>query len=104
MNVSARIPLLIVGVLFVISLIILPYLFYQGAAKSLSYQFNGRVDSVSYDAKDEPTVKIHNKKYHLPANYWNFDRQIQVGDSMVKERVSKTIRVFKKDGTVIVKK
>ena len=95
--------LIVLTCIFVISLITLPYLFYKSRTLSLSCQFNGRVDSVAYDAKGEPTIKIHDKKYHLPVNYWNFNGQIQVGDSLIKYKNSKVIRIFKKDGKVIIK-
>ncbi|WP_426671361.1 hypothetical protein ACPPVU_09000 [Mucilaginibacter sp. McL0603] len=91
------------SILFIISLVALPYLFYKSKVQYQSYQFNGRVDSVLYNVKGEPTVKIGDKKYHLPVHYWTINRQIQVGDSLVKEKNSITIRIVKKDGTVIIK-
>lgn len=103
MHTRIRIPLIIVSILFIISLVALPYLFYKSKVQYQSYQFNGRVDSVLYNVKGEPTVKIGDKKYHLPVHYWTINRQIQVGDSLVKEKNSITIRIVKKDGTVIIK-
>ena len=103
MHTRIRIPLIIVSILFIISLIVLPYLFYKSKTQCQSYQFNGRVDSILYNVKGEPTVKIGDKKYHLSVNYWTFNKQIQVGDSLVKEKNSIMIRIIKKDGTVIIK-
>jgi hypothetical protein len=103
MYTGIRIPLIIVGILFIISLFALPYFFYKSKVQYQSYQFNGRVDSVLYNLKGEPTVKIGDKKYHLLVHYWAMNRQIQVGDSLIKEKNSITLRIVKKDGTVIIK-
>jgi hypothetical protein len=52
--------------------------------ENLSYDFKGVVDSVSYDVKGIPTVIIHKSEYYLSAGY-NFDYQIEKGDTLKKE-------------------
>jgi len=63
--------------------------------------FDGVVESVTYDIKDYPTVIVNSKKYYLGANY-NFNREIEQGDSMTKQRGSSIYRLVKnKTGQVL---
>jgi len=74
----------------------------KGKRKNLSYQFNGKVDSVTYDVKGEATVYI-DTSYYLSDPNWDFDHnRIQKGDSMIKEKNSMTIKLIKPNGKVIV--
>ncbi|HWD88643.1 MAG TPA: hypothetical protein VG367_10995 [Mucilaginibacter sp.] len=79
------------------------YTRFTAQRKALFYQFNGKVDTVNYDKKGQPIITIHGIKYDLSVTRWNFDRQIQAGDSMVKKMDSMMIKIFKTDGTVIIK-
>ncbi|HVW12522.1 MAG TPA: hypothetical protein VHB54_01795 [Mucilaginibacter sp.] len=72
-------------------------------AEAIQLDFKGVVDSVSYSEKDEPTVSIGGKSFVLPVNFWDFNKQIEVGDSLVKHKNSLTIEIIKKNGTVIIK-
>ncbi|WP_158990227.1 hypothetical protein [Mucilaginibacter sp. L196] len=70
--------------------------------ESLSYEFNGKVDSVSYDVKGEATVYI-DTSYYLGDPNWDFDHnRIQKGDSMIKEKNSMIIKLIKPNGKVII--
>jgi hypothetical protein len=74
----------------------------KGKAESLNYQFDGIVDSVSYDIKGGATVVIKGSHYYLGGTSWSFDRnEIQKGDSIFKKRYLMTIKLIKRDGRVI---
>lgn len=91
------------GIVLILGAIALPYTYYKAKAKCLSYEFDGTVDSISYSVKGEPTIKIHGNKYNLPVNFWDFKRQIEVGDSLIKAKDSMVVRIFKKNGTLAIK-
>ena len=103
MNPSLRIAMIIVGVLAISFAVFTFYSRFTAQRKALSYQFNGRVDTIVYDNSGKPTVTIHGAKYDLSVTHWDFDHQVETGDSMVKKMDSMVIKIFKTDGTVIIK-
>jgi hypothetical protein len=94
--------LLIAGVLFLI--VFLPIYYFKMQQEVSLYHFNGRVDSVSYSVKDEPTIKVNGKEFDLPVNFWDFNHQIEIGDSIVKVKNSMVVEIVKKNGKVIIVK
>jgi len=90
------------GVLFMI--IVLPIFYFKTQKEVLSYHFNGRVDSVTYSVKDEPTIKVNGKEFDLPVNFWDFRHQIEKGDSIVKLKNSMAVEIVKKSEKVIIVK
>ena len=97
--------------LFFIPLVTIPlmmlvgYVFMKrGDRKILDYEFNGVVDSVSYDntrndlVVTKPTVYIHGKAYYLFYNNWGLRHDIQPGDSIIKLKNTFTVRLIKKNG------
>ncbi|MDB5023245.1 MAG: hypothetical protein JWP78_1000 [Mucilaginibacter sp.] len=103
MNSTNKFLLILFGIVLILGAIALPYTYYKAKAKCLSYEFDGTVDSISYSVKGEPTIKIHGNKYNLPVNFWDFKRQIEVGDSLIKAKDSMVVRIFKKNGTLAIK-
>lgn len=97
-------PLILLGLGAIFILINTPYFYYKNKKTSLSYQFQGRVDSVWYDDKGGPTIKVNGNKYDLLVNYWDFNHQIEVGDSLIKVKNSMLVRIIKKNGKVIIVK
>jgi hypothetical protein len=98
-----RIALIILGAFAISFAIFTFYSRFTAQRKALSYQFNGRVDTVEYDKKGQPIVTIKRAKYDLSVTRWDFNHQIQEGDSMIKKADSMVIKIFKTDGTVIIK-
>ena len=103
MKPSGKIAFIVLGVLAISFAIFTFYSRFSAQREALYYQFNGRVDTVNYDKKGQPTITIRGKKYDLSVTHWDFDRQIAVGDSMIKKADSLVIKIFKTDGTVIIK-
>ena len=69
---------------------------------NLSYKFKGIVDTVKYDVKGIPTITIDKKQYYLSAGY-NFNFQIEKGDTLKKEKQSTVYTLIKqKTGKVIL--
>ncbi|MBD1366688.1 hypothetical protein IDJ77_22945 [Mucilaginibacter sp. ZT4R22] len=69
----------------------------------LSYQFNGVVDSVSYNAKGQAYVHIKGIQYYLSDNTWDFDHdRIAKGDSMIKGKNSMVVKLIKANGQTII--
>lgn len=104
MNPTNKFLLILLGLVLILGAVALPYFYYKEKAKCLSYQFDGTVDSVSYSVKGEPTIKIHGNKYDLSVNFWDFNRQIEAGDSLIKVKDSMVVRIFKKNGTLTIKR
>lgn len=98
-----KIAFIVLGVLAVSFAIFTFYSRFSAQRKALSYQFNGKVDTVIYDKKGGATVTIRGNKYDLSVTRWDFNHQIETGDSMVKKADSMLIKIFKTDGTVIIK-
>ena len=103
MKPSLRIAMIIVGVLAISFAVFTFYSRFTAHRKALSYQFNGRVDTIIYDKSGKPTVTIHGSKYDLAVTSWDFTNQIAIGDSMIKKADSLMIKIIKTDGTVIIK-
>src|ERR1700744_5492887 len=98
-----KILLIVLGVAGLSLAIITAYSYFKSKKEALSYQFDGKADTVIYSHKGEPTITIHGTKYDLSVNFWDFNHQIQVGDSLVKKRNSLQVKIFKSDGTIIIK-
>ena len=98
-----KIAFIVLGVLAISFAIFTFYSRFSAHKTTLSYQFNGRVDNVDYDKNGAPTITIKGTKYDLSVTQWDFNHQIQAGDSMVKKTDSLVIKIFKTDGTVIIK-
>lgn len=94
---------IVLGVLAISFAIFTFYSRFAAQRKALSYRFSGRVDTVAYNKKGEPTITIKGTKYDLSVTHWDFAHQIEAGDSMVKKADSMMIKIFKTDGTVIIK-
>jgi len=103
MNSINKAPLILLAAGFLFLVTVVPFYYFKTKQQVSLYQFKGRVDSVSYDVKGEPTIKVNGKKYDLPVNFWDFNHQIDVGDSLVKVKNSMVVRILKKNGTVIIK-
>ncbi|MGZ4000278.1 MAG: hypothetical protein ACXVIY_06610 [Mucilaginibacter sp.] len=98
-----KIALIVLGVLAISFAVFTFYSRFSAQRKTLAYQFNGKVDTVNYDRGGQPIVTIHGTKYDLSVTRWDFNHQVQAGDSMVKKMDSMVIKIFKTDGTVIIK-
>jgi len=71
--------------------------------KNLSYNFIGAVETVSYDVKGIPTVSINSNKYYLSGGY-NFNFEIEKGDTLKKKQGSNIYTLVKQTGKVILLK
>ena len=71
----------------------------------LNYQFNGRVDSVTYGDKGTPGVIIKGNEYYLDAGDWNENSShlINKGDSLIKSKNSLVVTLIKPNGQIIIK-
>lgn len=94
---SFLIPVFVLFVLF-------GYFFNERGKKlHLSYSFDGKVDSVTYDIKKKANVRINGISYELDDPSWEFKyNPIEKGDSMTKSKNSMIIKLFKKDGRILV--
>jgi hypothetical protein len=65
-------------------------------ARVRKFEFNGIVQAVKYDDnKSTPTVIVNNIEYYLSTNT-NFNRQIEKGDSISKQKGVMIFLLFKK--------
>ncbi len=103
MKASIKLVFIVLGVLAISFAIFTFYSRFAAQRKALFYQFDGKVDAVDYDKKGAPTVTIKGTKYDLSVTHWDFNHQIEAGDSMIKKADSMMIKIFKTDGTVIIK-
>ena len=101
---TSKFPLILLAAGFLFLVIVIPIFYLKSRNEALAYHFNGRIDSVSYDNKGIPTIVIHKVKYNLLANFWNFEHELQVGDSLIKEKNSLEVKIFKKNGAVIIER
>lgn len=87
-----------------IGLIILIFLNIRWHYKYLGYQFNGRVDSISYGDKGTPIVIIKGESYLLNASDGNLDDKhiIEKGDSLIKMKNTSSVKLIKLNGQVII--
>lgn len=84
-------------------LVLMGILYIRGTIIVKNYGFNGNVDTVEYDVKGTPTVKIRGREYCLGDNDWLINHQIQQGDSLIKIKGQMTFKIIKKEtGKVIV--
>jgi hypothetical protein len=65
----------------------------KGHQEDVNYQFNGRIDSVSYDIKGSPTILVNGRSYYLSGNDWLFRAPLEKGDSIMKKSKLMTIKV-----------
>lgn len=61
----------------------------------LNMEFNGIVEFVTYDIKEMPTVTIKDHDYFIGA-FYNFNKNIEVGDSLIKKRGQYYFKLIKK--------
>ncbi|MCR8556412.1 hypothetical protein KXD93_02095 [Mucilaginibacter sp. BJC16-A38] len=66
--------------------------------RTLNYDFNGRIQKVSYESgKYRPTITVNNKQFDLEWIRWVGDEDnVVVGDSVVKHQKSQWMTVIKK--------
>jgi len=65
----------------------------RGHQEDVNYQFNGRIDGVSYDIKGSPTVLVNGRSYYLSDNDWLFPIALKKGDLIMKKSKVMTITV-----------
>lgn len=90
---------------FIVSVTLMAILFNymdnRATKESLNFQFNGKVDSVTYNIKGKATVLINGVEYPIFDPNWNFDHtRIMKGDSIVKRENSMIIKLFRNDTLV----
>ena len=61
----------------------------------LDMEFSGTVLDVNYDIKNMPTVNIDGARFFIGA-YYNFDGQIEKGDSLIKKKNQYVFELVKK--------
>ncbi|BAU52169.1 hypothetical protein [Mucilaginibacter gotjawali] len=96
-----------VMVFFVLFVCLARVLFMYGSYKYrkiyLAYQFDGRVERVSYDIKGKATIIINGSSYDLSDNNWDFDHnRITKGDSLIKKKNSMIIELIKRNGQIVI--
>lgn len=79
------------------------YLYKKDYKKKLLYYFNGEVQNVRYDSKGFPYVTIDNRTYYLSYNNWDFNHEIEQGDTLQKEKNTFAVKLTKyKSGHVLI--
>lgn len=97
------IKVLVIAGIFILFFGIMFYRSINDDNKNLNYNFKGKVESIYYDIKGIPLVTINQKSYYLSYNNWNFDHQIEKGDSLEKVAPSFIIKLKKlHTGTIII--
>jgi len=61
--------------------------------EDFNYQINGRIDSVSYDIKGNPTIIVKGEFYYLSDSDWLFNSKLQKGDVIEKKSKTMTIKL-----------
>jgi hypothetical protein len=69
--------------------------------ENLNIEFNGVVDSVSYDIKGIPTLTINRVDYRL--NVPRFDFQIEKGDTFIKFKGNTHYKLIKRQTGKIIR-
>jgi len=62
-------------------------------SENVNYQINGRIDSVSYDIKGNPTIVVKGTPYYLSDSDWLFNTNLQKGDLISKRSGAMTIKL-----------
>lgn len=69
--------------------------------KNLDVEFAGIIRYISYDLKQFPTITIQDKNYYIGGGY-HTNHQIEVGDSIVKQRGSDVYKLIKYKSNKII--
>jgi hypothetical protein len=93
MNQKQTIKFLLFGIPLFLGMLI--FLYVRVYIREKKYRFRGVVQVVIYDDKGTPDVTVNGVKYKLSYNDWNFDHQIQKGDSLIKESNIMVIKLVK---------
>jgi hypothetical protein len=89
-------------VLLIIGVCVFTYGYIRGSYLDKKMNFNGKVDSVSYDIQRTATILIKGKVYNLDNNDWDFDHNtIEKGDSMIKDSNTLSIRLIRRNGQIV---
>ena len=86
-----------------IGIIVLIYLSVRWHYKYLSYQFDGRVDSISYSDKGAAVIMIKGNEYVLDDPWQREFITINKGDSLIKLKNSQKVKLIRPDGEIIIK-
>jgi hypothetical protein len=68
---------------------------------NLNTEFTGSITSIEYDIKQYPTVTVGDSSYYIGSGY-NTDHQIELGDSMIKNRGSEVYKLIKHGSKKII--
>ena len=90
------------GFIMLLFVINIAYSTKKSYRENLDFEFNGKVEFVSYDVKGTPTIKINKQEYCLTYNNWDFDHQIEKGDSLDKRKGTFVIKLIKFNSKSIV--
>ena len=72
------------------------FLNHFGQVELKNYEFYGAVTKIHYDIKRFPTIEVNNKEYYLCGD-WNFKFEVELGDTIVKNKNSYEIKLIKKN-------
>ena len=84
---------------FALSMFILYCIFsWYKIFKTFNYNFNGRIQKVSYESgKYRPTITVNNQQFYLEWVRWIGDEEnVVVGDSVIKPKGSQWMTVIRK--------
>jgi len=60
----------------------------------VSWRFKGAVQKIWYDEKDIPTIVVKGRTYPLVNTFWDFNIKIHEGDTVIKYRGDRRIKVI----------
>ena len=70
------------------------YIFPVKKKEALNWNFNGAVQKVRYDVKGIPFVTVNGKEYDLYDTFWDFNIKIHKGDTIIKNKGDRRIKVI----------
>lgn len=77
----------------------------SGCIKEKGYKFSGIVQDIKFDVEGFPAVKINGKIYPIGIPNRRFYQNIQIGDSLIKQKNSTLYKLVKhRTGKVIISK
>lgn len=69
--------------------------------KEKNYEFAGVLQKIDYDEKGVPEVVIDGKKYYSLSTTRNFNKQMAIGDSLIKRKGEITYKLVKNETGIV---
>ena len=97
LNIEDIIRIILVGLVLISSIIYVYFNIIKSKNSFLAYAFNGKITEIIEGGRGFPNFKINNKWYYIGITGSHVTNHIQVGDSLIKEKGSTTIKLYRQN-------